>query len=84
MGRGQRFAAGSGPAISIVLALASNCGSMHRAYRSSAAGMDGKGAIMDGTRASRDDYGRYGKEEAYFVVNNSAAAQMYLTGYLLG
>jgi hypothetical protein len=46
--------------------------------------MNGKGAIMDGTRASRDDYGRYGKEEAYFVVNNSAATQMYLTGHLLG
>jgi hypothetical protein len=39
---------------------------MHRAHRSSVAGMDGKGAIMDGDKANRDDCGRMWKEAGLF------------------
>jgi hypothetical protein len=44
----------------------------------------GKAPLWMGTRQVGMTVDGCGKEEAYFVVNNSAAAQMYLTGHLLG
>jgi hypothetical protein len=80
---GQRFAAGSGRhryrsgfAIALLVIVEACIGRTDLQQQA----WIGEGAIMDGTRQVRMMW----KEEAYFVVNNSATAQMYLTGHLLG